>query len=69
MRVGMLLHRHNPRETMAKKEVFDDFEFESVSKRVFMRGNSVMLMQKEFELALLLFKHMSRPLSRSNTRS
>ncbi|WP_124615541.1 response regulator transcription factor [Burkholderia sp. Bp9143] len=54
---------------MAKKEVFDDFEFESVSKRVFMRGNSVMLMQKEFELALLLFKHMSRPLSRSNTRS
>ena len=51
---------------MAKKEVFDDFEFESGSNRVFVRGNSVTLTHKEFELALLLFKHMSQPLSRSN---
>lgn len=66
MRVGMLLHVQNAREPVAHKEVFDEYEFERGSERVFVRGNFVMLTHKEFELALLLFKHVNRPLSRSN---
>ncbi|MBN3811461.1 response regulator transcription factor [Paraburkholderia sp. Ac-20347] len=50
---------------MVEKKVFGDYEFDPGSKRVFVRDNSVTLRHKEFELALLLFKHMSLPLSRS----
>jgi DNA-binding response OmpR family regulator len=51
---------------MAEKEVFGEYEFEPGAKRVHVRGNAVTLTHKEFELALLLFKHLSRPLSRSH---
>jgi DNA-binding response OmpR family regulator len=64
-RVGMLLRRVQ-REPVAEKEVFGEYEFEPGAKRVHVRGNAVTLTHKEFELALLLFKHLSRPLSRSH---
>ncbi|MFX1689692.1 response regulator transcription factor [Paraburkholderia sp. A2RI-6] len=64
-RVGILLRGQNPNEPVAEREVFGDYEFERDSKRVFVHGNFVRLTHKEFELALLLFKQMSRPLSRS----
>jgi DNA-binding response OmpR family regulator len=35
---------------------------------VSVKGNAVALAQKEFELALLLFRHVSRPLSRTHIR-
>ncbi|WP_087733965.1 response regulator transcription factor [Paraburkholderia piptadeniae] len=62
-RVGMLL-RNPGQEPVAEKEVFGAYEFEPGSKRVRVRGHAVTLTHKEFELALLLFKHLSRPLSR-----
>lgn len=65
-RVGVLLRGHNPSKPVAEREVFGDYEFECDSKRVFVRGNSVTLTHKEFALALLFFKHLSRPLSRSH---
>jgi DNA-binding response OmpR family regulator len=64
-RVGMLL-RGAYQEPVAEKEVFGEYEFEPGAKRVHVRGNAVTLTHKEFELALLLFKHLSRPLSRSH---
>ena len=65
-RVGMLLRGAFHRKPMAEKEVFGEYEFEPGAKRVHVRGNAVTLTHKEFELALLLFKHLSRPLSRSH---
>ncbi|MEM5436032.1 response regulator transcription factor [Paraburkholderia diazotrophica] len=64
-RVGMLL-RGTGQKLAAGKEVFGEYEFEPGSKRVHVRGQPVTLTHKEFELALLLFKHLSRPLSRSH---
>ncbi|HWT39044.1 MAG TPA: response regulator transcription factor, partial [Paraburkholderia sp.] len=65
-RVGVLLRGAFAREHVAEKEVFGEYEFEPGSKRVHVRGSAVTLTHKEFELALLLFKHLSRPLSRSH---
>lgn len=65
-RVGMLLRGVYSNEPSIDKEVFGEFEFEPGAKRVHVRGNPVVLTQKEFELALLLFKHLSRPLSRAH---
>lgn len=64
-RVNSLLRRAYQITESSAKEVFDDIEFDIPSKRVFVRGTLVSLMQKEFELALLLFQHTSRPLSRA----
>ena len=64
-RVGML-SRGAYHQPDAEKEVFGEYEFEPGAKRVHVRGNAVTLTHKEFELALLLFKHLSRPLSRSH---
>ena len=64
-RVGMLL-RGVYEEPLVEKEVFGEYEFEAAAKRVHVRGSAVTLTHKEFELALLLFKHLSRPLSRSH---
>jgi len=64
--VGMLLRGQNRSEPVAEKLVCGDYEFEAGGERVFVRGNSVTLTRNVFELALLLFKHMSRPLSRTH---
>ncbi|WP_109481664.1 response regulator transcription factor [Paraburkholderia sp. C35] len=65
-RVGVLLRGALQRESAMEKEVFGEYEFEPGAKRVHVRGSAVTLTHKEFELALLLFKHLSRPLSRSH---
>ncbi|MBP0592537.1 response regulator transcription factor [Paraburkholderia sp. LEh10] len=65
-RVGLLLRGVFQNQPAAGKEVFGEYEFEPGAKRVHVRGNAVTLTHKEFELALLLFKHLSRPLSRSH---
>jgi DNA-binding response OmpR family regulator len=65
-RVGMLLRGMVAIGPSVTKEVFGEFEFEPGAKRVHVRGNPVALTQKEFELALLLFKHLSQPLSRTH---
>jgi DNA-binding response OmpR family regulator len=65
-RVGSLLRRAYKLNTTALKETFGDYEFDLSSKHVLVRGTAVAVTQKEFDLALLLFQHLSRPLSRAH---
>ncbi|MBB4516906.1 response regulator transcription factor [Paraburkholderia fungorum] len=65
-RVGSLLRRAYHLKPPASKEVFGEFEFDLGAKHVVVRGATVAVTQKEFELALLLFQHLSRPLSRAH---
>lgn len=64
-RVKSLLRRAYQIPETSTREVFDDIEFDLASQTVFVRGVPIVLMQKQFELALLLFHHISRPLSRA----
>jgi DNA-binding response OmpR family regulator len=64
-RVKSLLRRAYQFSQSPTKEVFDEIEFDLKSKMVTIRGTPVTLMQKQFELALLFFQHISRPLSRA----
>ncbi|MGF6574464.1 DNA-binding response OmpR family regulator [Paraburkholderia sp. GAS333] len=65
-RVGSLLRRAYFLKPPASKEVFGEFEFDLGAKQVLVEGALIALTQKEFELALLLFQHLSRPLSRAH---
>jgi DNA-binding response OmpR family regulator len=65
-RVGSLLRRAYQLNASALKEVFGDYEFDLGAKHVLVRGTAVAVTQKEFDLALLLFQHLSRPLSRAH---
>ncbi|HXZ07554.1 MAG TPA: response regulator transcription factor [Paraburkholderia sp.] len=65
-RVGSLLRRAYQLSASATREVYGDYEFDLGAKKVLLKGTSVALTQKEFELALLLFQHLSRPLSRAH---
>ncbi|CAG9191098.1 DNA-binding response regulator [Paraburkholderia sabiae] len=65
-RVRSLLRRAYQLNHAATKESFGEFEFELGAKQVVARGTPVTLTQKEFELALLLFRHLSQPLSRAH---
>ena len=65
-RVGSLLRRTYQLNTAAVKATFGDFEFDVNAKQVHVRQQLVSLTQKEFELALLLFQHLNRPLSRAH---
>jgi DNA-binding response OmpR family regulator len=67
-RVKSLLRRTYQSNHSSTTEVFDEIAFDLKSRVVLVRGAPVTLMQKQFELALLLFQHMSRPLSRSYIR-
>ena len=53
----------NPSEP---RQVFGEYEFDLGAKRVWMHGRPVTVTQSEFELALLLFQHLGRPVSRTN---
>ena len=68
-RIASLLRRAYQINTTATKEIFDDFEFDLGAKQVLVKGNAVSLTQKEFDLGLLLFQHLSRPLSRTRSSS
>jgi DNA-binding response OmpR family regulator len=67
-RVGSLLRRAYQIDTAAAKEAFGEFEFDRISTQVVVKGVVVNLTQKEFDLGLLLFRHLSRPLSRNYIR-
>jgi DNA-binding response OmpR family regulator len=64
-RVKSLLRRVYPQTPPSSTEVFGNVEFNLKLKEVAVSGTLVPLMHKEFDLALLLFQHMSRPLSRA----
>lgn len=64
-RVQALLRRAYPHQSAVEQLLFSDYMFEMRTGRVTMAGNLVDLTQKEFDLALLFFRNLGRPLSRA----
>lgn len=64
-RVQALLRRAYPEVQTTSKYDFGDYVFEMHAGRLLQKGNVVDLTQKEFALALLFFRHLGRPLSRT----
>lgn len=64
-RVQALLRRAYPNQTAAEQIQFGDYIFEPRTGRLFVSGNAVEVTQKEFDLALLFFRNLGRPLSRA----
>jgi DNA-binding response OmpR family regulator len=64
-RVQVLLRRAYPAQTAPEELQFAQYVFETRASRLTMDGNPVELTQKEFDLALLFFRNLGRPLSRS----
>lgn len=65
-RVEALLRRSYGRATAPRVEAFGDLVFDPMAMTVTVRGAPVELTAKEFGLALLLFRNLNRPLSRSH---
>jgi len=63
-RVGSLLRRAYYWQQPTPKMAFGPYEFDPKSHQASFGGRLVPLTQKEFALALLLFQHVSQPLSR-----
>jgi DNA-binding response OmpR family regulator len=63
-RVGALLRRSFPTQ-VADVQVFGDMRFDVGRQAVIVRGQEVIVTNKEFSLALLLFQNLDRPLSRA----
>ena len=63
-RVGALLRRSFPAQA-ADIQDFDDIRFDLSRQVVVVRGAEVIVTNKEFSLALLLFQNLDRPLSRA----
>lgn len=64
-RVQVLLRRAYPETQTTQRIVFGQYGFDTRTNQVTMDGTTVELTQKEFELALLFFRHLGRPLSRA----
>ena len=64
-RVQALLRRSYPNQHMPENLEFGQYVFETRSARLSMAGEFIDLTQKEFDLALLLFRNLGRPLSRA----
>jgi DNA-binding response OmpR family regulator len=65
-RVQALLRRSYPQETLNETFEYNQYRFEAGRNRVSFGDQQVILTQKEFDLALLLFRNMGRALSRSH---
>ncbi|MBK3786912.1 response regulator transcription factor [Paraburkholderia aspalathi] len=63
-RVGALLRRAHASSGSASRQEFGAYGFDLDARQVTVRGAEVALTQREFDLALLLFRHLGRPLSR-----
>jgi DNA-binding response OmpR family regulator len=64
-RVQALLRRAYPAQNATEQIQFGDYIFEVRTGRLTIKGNPVELTQKEFDLALLFFRNIGRPLSRA----
>ncbi|MGB6053800.1 MAG: response regulator transcription factor [Burkholderiaceae bacterium] len=64
-RVQALLRRAYPNQTAVEQLTFGNYMFEVRTGRLTMNGTQVDLTQKEFDLALLFFRNLGRPLSRA----
>jgi DNA-binding response OmpR family regulator len=64
-RVQALLRRAYPAENGVEQIQFGNYVFESRTGRLTVNGQPVELTHKEFDLALLFFRNLGRPLSRA----
>ncbi|MDB5797998.1 MAG: ompR1 [Paucimonas sp.] len=64
-RVQAQLRRAYPTQNAVEQIQFGDYVFESRTGRLTVNGMSVELTHKEFDLALLFFRNLGRPLSRA----
>ena len=64
-RVQALLRRAYPSQAVVEQIRFSQYVFEPRTGRLTVDGQSAELTQKEFDLALLLFRNLGRPLSRA----
>jgi len=64
-RVQALLRRAYPLQRASGQIVFGDYLFDTRAGRVTIAGKPIETSQKEFDLALLLFRNIGRPLSRA----
>lgn len=64
-RVQIALKRAYPETQTIEQLRFGTYTFEPTTSRVTKGGSAIEVTQKEFELALLLFHHLGRPLSRA----
>ncbi len=65
LRARVLVSRANPARLVAKTLEFGDFRFDARSGRLTRHDEAIPLTQKEFDLALLFFRNLGRPLSRA----
>ena len=65
LRVEVLLRRAWPEKMRLAQMQFGPFVFDTVSGKVRRNGQLIELAHKEFELALLFFRHLNQPLSRA----
>ena len=65
MRLRLLINRHRPGTPAEEVEAFGSFVFSPTTSRLTAKGRDIALTQKEFELALLFFRNLGRPLSRA----
>lgn len=65
-RVRSLLRRTYSLVADATIHVIGGMEFQAADRRVTYSGRSITLTKKQFSLALLLFQHLNRPLSRAH---
>ena len=64
-RVQALLRRAYPSQNTVEQIQFGDYIFESRTGRLLVSDTAVEVTQKEFDLALLFFRNLGRPLSRA----
>jgi DNA-binding response OmpR family regulator len=64
-RVQVLLRRAYPTQNAVEQIQFGAYVFQSRTGRVTMKGKPIDVTQKEFDLALLFFRNLGRPLSRA----
>jgi DNA-binding response OmpR family regulator len=64
-RVQALLRRAYPSQSAVEQIQFGNYIFESRTGRLSMSGTDIEVTQKEFDLALLFFRNLGRPLSRA----
>lgn len=64
-RVNALLRRAYPSQTANEVITFGNYEFDVRASRAKLQGAAIELTQKEFDLALVLFQNLGRPLSRA----
>jgi DNA-binding response OmpR family regulator len=65
LRLRVLMRQAYPLLAVEEKLHFGDFMFETRRRRITRAGEPITVTSNEFDLALLLFRHLGRPLSRA----